>query len=253
MAAPSSSDRGSDCAHAPCRGSINSPFGPRRGIQDRSTIRQHQGADLAGRVGDPVFAAGVGVVEHATANGARGFGCYGRVIVIAHPQWGEDRTLYAHLSAVHVEPGDRVEAGQQIGEIGATNGSEAHPGTTFAEGSCQPGGGFTRRSGGSGPHLHFEARAGRYPAPYDAPRYDPIEWLAERGIVYRDRRLVVSSSCPDDPSRLEPSRMNRSPQPPAEPRPISPALAHRTAPAGGIVFAGTLAGMLIAIAARSRR
>lgn len=231
-----------ECAHAPCLGSINSPFGPRTSIQDRSVTRQHQGADLSGQVGDPVYAAAGGTVEHATTNGARGFGCYGRVVVIHHPQWGDDRTLYAHLSAVYVEPGELVQAGQQIGEIGATNGSEAHPGTTFRDGSCAPGGGFRARSGGSGPHLHFEAAPGRYPRTYDAPRYDPIVWLSERGIVYDDRRLSVASSC-HHPGSLT----NRSPArpPAAAPRP--------RAPAGGLAFAGTLLGYGIALAARARR
>lgn len=231
------------CAHAPARGSINSGFGPRRGIQDRTQIRQHQGADISGRIGDPVFAAGAGIVEHATENGARGFGCYGRVIVIAHPQWGEDRTLYAHLSRVDVRTGDRVEAGQTIGAIGNTNGSEAHPGTTFADGACQPGGGFTpRRAGGSGPHLHFEAAAGRYPRRYEDPRYDPIAWLAARGIEYRNGRLVRASSCPS-------LRANR----PASPAPTPPAPTRTTRPAGGLAFAGTLLGMGVALLAAAKR
>lgn len=238
-----------ECGHAPCDGSINSPFGPRRGIQDRSVIRQHQGVDLSGQTGDPVYAAGAGVVEHATENGARGFGCYGRVIVIAHPQWGEDRTLYAHLSAVYVEPGETVRAGQLIGAIGATNGSEAHPGTTFRDGACQPGGGFTRAASGSGPHLHFEAAPGPYPRRYEAPRYDPIEWLGDRGVVYVDRRLTVASSCPVDPEREQRRNLARS-EP--EAAPAAPAPRPR-GPAGGLVFAGTIAGMLIAIGARARR
>lgn len=231
------------CAHAPCRGSINSPFGPRRGIQDRTVIRQHQGADLAGRIGDPVYAAAAGIVEHVTENGARGFGCYGRVIVIAHPQWGEDRTLYAHLSSQSVREGERVEAGQIIGAIGNTNGSESHPGTTFADGSCSSGGGFTRgRARGSGPHLHFEAAPRRYPMTYDASRYDPIEWLGDRGIVYERGRLVTASSCPHGHAST-----------PASSTPRPGAAQPRRPMGGGAAVIASIAGSLVALAASKAR
>lgn len=225
------------CAHAPVMGLINSPFGPRRSVQDRSVVRQHQGVDLFGRVGDPVFAVAPGIVEHATENGARGFGCYGHTIVIHHDHMGADRTLYGHLSRVEVEAGSRVQAGQVIGRVGATNGSEAHPGTTFSDGACGHGGALNRPSSASGPHLHFEASPGRYPRTYDAPRYDPITWLRNLGIIYRGTRLVTSSTC-GAPARARPS----------------PTLAARTpAPAGGLAFAGTIAGMGLALAARWRR
>ena len=227
---------GTRCAHAPVLGSINSPFGPRRSVQDRTVTRQHQGVDLAGRVGDPVFAAGAGVVEAATDNGARGFGCYGRVIVIAHPQWGDDRTLYAHLSEVMVRVGEHVRAGQRIGSVGATNGSEAHPGTTFADGACAAGGRLNPPSRASGPHLHFEAAPGRYPRTYDAPRHEPIGWLAARGVVYTGTRLVRTSSCMGaDASRTGTSRVTSRTQ---------------TTPAGGLAFAGTLFGMGLALLSR---
>ncbi len=56
---------------------------------------------------------------------------YGWVLVIDH---GNDiSTWYAHLSAFAVKKGDRVEAGQKIGEVGNTGRS-------------------------TGPHLHFELR-----------------------------------------------------------------------------------------------
>jgi len=227
------------CAHAPVMGGINSPFGPRRSVQNRNETRQHQGVDLFGRVGDPVWAVAPGIVEHATENGARGFGCYGRVVVIHHPQLGEDRTLYAHLSRVAVEVGDHVEAGQVIGAVGATNGSTEHPGTTFAEGACGPGGALNPPSRGSGPHLHFEASPGRYPRRYDDPRYEPIRWLSQLGIVYRGNRLITASTCG---AQAE----NRTTQPLARAR-------RAPAPAGGLAFAGTIAGMGIALIARWKK
>jgi murein DD-endopeptidase MepM/ murein hydrolase activator NlpD len=56
---------------------------------------------------------------------------YGWVMAIDH---GNDiSTWYAHLSSFSVKKGDKVEAGQKIGEVGNTGRS-------------------------TGPHLHFELR-----------------------------------------------------------------------------------------------
>lgn len=190
-----------DCAHIPTAGAINSPFGMRRSIQDPSRMRQHQGVDLAGDVGADVFAIADGIVEHATVNGARGFACYGHVIVLWHPQHGQLRSFYAHLSAVLVPEGTIVRAGELVAGVGNTNGSEVHPGTTFRDGACSSGAGgaHLRPGGGSGPHLHFELAERRYPMPYDAPRIDPIAWLGAHGLPYtenaRGGRPVRASEC----------------------------------------------------------
>lgn len=188
-----------ECTHAPAEGRIVSGFGLRTSIQDRGSTRHHQGLDIAGSIGDPVYAVADGLVEHATPNGAAGFSCYGHVIVIRHPQWGEDRTMYAHLSRMDVSPGQRVYYGDRIGSVGNTNGSTRSRGTTFAEGSCSSGRTppfLTTLRGRSGPHLHFEASPHSYPQPYDAPRYQPQRWLLDRGVSYDDDgRLVQASSC----------------------------------------------------------
>ncbi len=188
-----------ECTHAPAEGRIVSGFGTRTSIQEPGTARHHQGLDIAGAIGAPVYAAADGVVEHATPNGAAGFGCYGHVIVIHHPQWGEDRTFYAHLSRMDVGPGERVTYGQVIGAVGNTNGHPRAPGTTFAEGSCSSGRTppfLATLRGRSGPHLHFEASPHGYPQRYDAPRYQPQRWLLDRGVTYDgDGRLVQATSC----------------------------------------------------------
>lgn len=87
----------------------------------------HKGIDLAGNVGDPIYATGDATVESIdTRNSTRG---YGRQILLNH-EFGY-KTRYAHLNRILVKPGDKVVRGQLIGELG--------------------------RSGGvTGPHLHYE-------------------------------------------------------------------------------------------------
>jgi murein DD-endopeptidase MepM/ murein hydrolase activator NlpD len=98
---------------------ITSPFGPRWG-------RNHQGLDLALRTGEPVKAAFEGMVRISHFSSS-----YGNVVVIRHKNGLE--TLYAHMEARFVRPGQWIQTGQIVGL-----------------------GGNTGRSYGS--HLHFEIR-----------------------------------------------------------------------------------------------
>lgn len=89
-------------------------------------LREHRGIDYAAPHGTPVRVVGDGVVTFASWQGG-----YGNVIYVDH---GNNRvTLYAHLSRIGVQPGQRVERGQLIGAVGATGWA-------------------------TGPHLHFEFR-----------------------------------------------------------------------------------------------
>ncbi len=94
---------------------------------DYSTKTNHLGIDLAGNMGDNVYAADGGVVVYA---GANSYG-YGNMIMIDHGTGFQ--TLYAHLSAIFVQCGYNVTQGQTIGAVGSTGHS-------------------------SGAHLHFEVR-----------------------------------------------------------------------------------------------
>lgn len=172
--------------HAPTAGPITSPFGPRRSVQDRATIRQHNGVDLGGELGAPVYAMADGLVEVVTPNGAAGFNCYGRVVVIHHAGFGELRSLSAHLLSTSVRTNQVVRAGDVIAQLGNSNGSEWAPGTTFADGDCQSTGRRFRQRPGGAPraHLHLELRDGEYPTRYTAPRIDPIRWLGDHGVPY---------------------------------------------------------------------
>ncbi len=114
----------------PLAGIITSPFGQRgNGI--------HHGIDIAGNTGDPVQAAAAGTVSKAARHDI-----YGNFILIDH--LNGQQTLYAHLSRIDVQPGDRIFQGQTIGAVGTTGNS-------------------------TGPHLHFEIRENQIaidPLPY---------------------------------------------------------------------------------------
>jgi murein DD-endopeptidase MepM/ murein hydrolase activator NlpD len=95
------------------------PFGGRRS-------EFHSGIDFRGSIGDPIYSTADGVVLESSYKGG-----YGNAVVIEHA-YGLS-TLYAHLSAVNVEPGQRVNVGDVIGFLGSTGRS-------------------------TGPHLHYEVR-----------------------------------------------------------------------------------------------
>lgn len=90
------------------------------------TRKPHLGVDYAAPTGTPVRTVADGVVSFAGVQ--RG---YGNVIVVEHK--GQQSTLYAHLSRIHVKKGQRVDQGDFIGAVGSTGAS-------------------------TGPHLHFEFR-----------------------------------------------------------------------------------------------
>lgn len=108
----------------PCWGGVESYFGMRWG-------RMHEGIDIGAPYGCEVGAAAGGTVVFAGWDGG-----YGRAVEIAHG--GGFSTKYAHLSAIYVSTGERVERGEIIGLVGSTGYS-------------------------TGPHLHFEVRVNGQP------------------------------------------------------------------------------------------
>jgi lipoprotein NlpD len=78
-----------------------------------------EGLDIAGRVGDPVRAAGAGDVVYS----GRGIQGVGNLIIIRH----NDRLLsaYGNNSAILVAQGQHVEAGEEIAEVGENSRGEA--------------------------------------------------------------------------------------------------------------------------------
>lgn len=83
----------------------------------------HEGIDISGPKGTPIYATGDGVID-LTEYSFRG---YGNQILISHG-FGY-HTRYAHLTKVLVVPGQRVKRGQKIGLMGSTGkstGSHLH-------------------------------------------------------------------------------------------------------------------------------
>ena len=107
----------------PASGGISSRYGYRK--NPFSEAREfHGGIDFRGKVGTEVVTTANGVVDKAKY--VKG---YGKHVVIKHKKGY--KTLYGHLSKIEVKKGQRVVAGEKIGEIGSTGRS-------------------------TGPHLHYE-------------------------------------------------------------------------------------------------
>lgn len=126
---------------------VSSEFGLRRNPFGGFSYEMHSGIDFRGPVGTPIYATANGVVVKAEYTGG-----YGKHVVIDHGYSYE--TLYAHMSDITVQAGDRVERGDMIGELGSTGRS-------------------------SGPHLHYEVHRNGQPV---NPRHylNPNELTAQK-------------------------------------------------------------------------
>ena len=96
----------------PAQGWLTSTMGPRVDPLT-GTSDYHNGLDIAGDKGQPVYATAAGVVTQAGYSGA-----YGNLIVIDHGFGLETR--YGHLSGFSINTGDHVKRGEMIGRLGAT-------------------------------------------------------------------------------------------------------------------------------------
>jgi len=96
----------------PVPGENTSVFGARR-VFNGTPSPPHSGLDLRAPTGTPVRAAGPGIVALADD-----LYYAGRTVILDHG--GGLFTIYAHLSELRVEEGDRVETGRVIGLSGAT-------------------------------------------------------------------------------------------------------------------------------------
>ncbi len=144
------------------------PYGS-NGPEGENPWRVHHGIDMPNPVGETVRAAGGGEVIAAASSlriedteAFQNSPSYGNVVLIEHDFGYRGQplyTLYAHLSAVLVERGQYVNAGDVIGLVGNTGRV-------------------------SGPHVHFEVRLGedRYRA-----TVNPVLWM----VPYVDHGVVA--------------------------------------------------------------
>ena len=98
----------------------------------------HNGVDIAGPIGTPIYASDDGVVTLAKYTNV-GYGVY---LIVDHGNGYQ--TVYAHCSKLLVGYGEQVKKGQMIAKMGSTGNS-------------------------TGSHLHFEIKSGNV-------RYDPYKF-----------------------------------------------------------------------------
>jgi murein DD-endopeptidase MepM/ murein hydrolase activator NlpD len=139
----------------PIEGRVASSFGEREDpINGEGAF--HSGLDIDAPNGTPVRASADGAVMDASLGAG-----YGREIVLNHGH--EVETVYGHLSAIAVVPGQHVTRGQVIGYVGQSGRA-------------------------TGPHLHYEVRVHNVPV-------NPHKYLR---ITYEQVANLASSSSPVD-------------------------------------------------------
>lgn len=132
--------------------SITSTFGPRIDPVTGEPGDFHWGTDFGAADGTPILAVADGIVRLAG-----NIGGWGNLIVIEHTVGGRKvASLYAHMwdHGIHVTAGQRVVAGQHVGDVGSSGKS-------------------------TGPHLHLEI----LPGGWGNQAIDSGAWLTEHGAV----------------------------------------------------------------------
>ncbi|MBX3141672.1 MAG: LysM peptidoglycan-binding domain-containing protein [Trueperaceae bacterium] len=135
LAVPAAPTTGDGTLMWPLIGSITSRFGYRQLRVSGSNF--HTGIDIDGETGDPIRAAHAGTVTLSGWHGG-----YGNLVIVTS---GNTEYYYGHASALKVEVGDEVAAGDVIALVGSTGNS-------------------------TGSHLHFEIRV-------DGQMIDPLPRL----------------------------------------------------------------------------
>lgn len=141
----------------------SSPFGPRVDpITGESGF--HSGTDFAAPAGTPIFALADGIVTYAGMVD----GVQGQITIESTIEGQPVATLYVHMWAdgIYVHAGDRVIAGQHIGDVGSSGHS-------------------------TGPHLHFEV----HPGGASSAAVDPMPWLAAHDVAGIDTATAGGPGC----------------------------------------------------------
>jgi murein DD-endopeptidase MepM/ murein hydrolase activator NlpD len=127
------------------------------GSTQQGARQPHHGVEFYNVSGTPVLAAADGIVfvagnDRQANTFSPWLNFYGNLVVLQHQLPGVNGpvySLYGHLSKINVSIKQRVHAGEEIGEVGATGAA-------------------------TGSHLHFEVRLGR--DDYESNR-NPVLWL----------------------------------------------------------------------------
>ena len=124
----------------------------------------HTGTDLAAAAGTPILAAADGIVVKAGSDGD-----FGNLVVVESTVDGAGvATGYAHIrdGGIHVIVGQRVQAGQEIAEVGMTGRA-------------------------TGPHLHFQVEPGHW----GGDTVDSWAWLQDHHAESLSDAQGVGQTC----------------------------------------------------------
>jgi len=194
-----------ELARAPVVHRLDHPLGSESGAltYNARPFREadHLGEDLNGiggrnsDLGDPVFAAGDGLVLYAGDAG----GGWGKVVLLQHrsPDGGFFQTFYGHLDRIDVAVGRILPRGASVGTVGTADGQYLA-------------------------HLHFEIRQGFHLdlgsgySPFPLNRIDGEEELRKRGRP--DPKLVPPSlgTVAAETTESRPPRWRVPPEPVSE-------------------------------------
>jgi len=126
----------------PVEGEVTGVFGARRSYDGVLSDQWHRGHDIAAQHGDPIVAPAPGTVVWTGDLAIHGIG-----VILDHG--AGVYSGYWHMSLIAVDPGDAVEAGDWLGNIGTTGLS-------------------------TGPHLHWEVIV-------QGVDVDPVQWTRDDG------------------------------------------------------------------------
>lgn len=142
---------------------ITSPFGSRlHPIQ--GVVKNHDGIDIGGHMGDSVYAAADGLVIYAAWLGG-----YGNAVMIDHGLTSDGKrlvTLYGHGQSFVANIGDQVTKGQEIMKMGSTGNS-------------------------TGPHVHFEVREDN--SPVDPKKYLSANYVDPASLNLVDTNIITNN------------------------------------------------------------